>query len=116
MYNLYRAMENFMILIEVNQNIFNITNANVIEIKNNKIGIYYDSEKTLMINDAEELDTSSFSEYFMKFIRDDLTVYLNKYHFLYFEKLNESTIRFHFFENFSYDIQTDFETLVNQIE
>src|SRR5210317_1818368 len=109
-------MEHIMILIEIDQNIFNITNSNVVEFKNDKIGIYYNNEKLVSINDVSELDTSQFSEYFMKFVLDDLTVYLNKHHFLYFEKLNESIIRFHFFENFTYDIQTDFETLVNQIE
>lgn len=105
-----------MILIEIDQNIFNITNANVIEFKEDKIFIYYNDLNVITINNINELDTSKFSEYFMKFSNDEVTVFLNKYHFLYFEKIEDNLIRFNFFENFSYEISTDFETLVNQVE
>ena len=103
-----------MILVEAENMLFNFSNANVIEYKDGEITIHYNNETILQIPGYESIDTSEFNEYFFICEADDRKVFLNKFQLLYLERLEDSQIKFHFYENFSYQIQADYDKMVSQ--
>ena len=98
-----------MLLIEFEETIFNFSNASVIDILQN-------DNVVEMKNCDTEIDTSKFSEYFLKFETEERKIYFNKYNFLYMQKLDQGIVRFQFFEKFTFDLMVNYEQLLSQLE
>lgn len=107
-----------MILVEYENTIFNFSNANIIDIIENDILIYYNNDNVVKIKNCNtNIDTSQFGEYFFKFENENRKIYFNKYNFLYMQKITEDNIvRFVFFEKFKFDLMVDYDKLLAQLE
>ena len=103
-----------MILVEAENLLFNFSNANVIEYKDDEITVHYNNSTVLRIPGFESIDTSEFDEYFFVCEAEDRKVFLNKFQLLYLERLEDNQIQFHFYENFSYKIQADYDKMISQ--
>lgn len=106
-----------MILFEYENSIFNVSNANIVDVLENEINIYYNNDNVIQINNYEtEIDTSLFGDYFFKFETEERKIYFNKFNFLYIQKLEQEIVRFQFFEKFTFDLMVDYEQLISQLE
>jgi len=106
-----------MLLIEFEETIFNFSNASVIDILQNEIYVYYNNDNVVEMKNCDtEIDTSKFSEYFLKFETEERKIYFNKYNFLYMQKLDQGIVRFQFFEKFTFDLMVNYEQLLSQLE
>lgn len=94
-----------MILVEIENNILNLSNANVIDFSNNLIIIYFNHQSIITIEDTKEILTDSFGDYFFNYSDLNSNIFFNKYNFLYLESLENNTLRFNFFDNYHYELQ-----------
>jgi len=103
-----------MILVEADNFLFNFSNANVIEYEDNNITIHYNNKTILVVPGYESIDTSEFSEYFFTCEVNSKKVFLNKFQLLYLERLEDDLIKFHFYENYTYEIKVDYDRLISE--
>ena len=106
-----------MILVEFQNTIFNFSNANVIDIQENTIDVYYNNKNVVQLSNCEtNIDTTNFEDYFFKVKMEHRTLYFNRYNFLYMQKTENDVIKFLFFEDFKFDLIVDYDELLNQLE
>lgn len=106
-----------MILVEFQNTIFNFSNANVIDIHENTIFVYFNNKHVVEMTECDtSIDTSNFGDYFFKFETEQRKIYFSKNNFLYMQNAGMGIVRFLFFEDFKFDLMVDFDQLISQLE
>ena len=104
-----------MILIEINEILFNFANAHVIQITKKELLVYFDKNNILKLENNQELDTSEFTNFFIKLdVSDTETIYINKFTFMYLE--NKEILKFKFVENFEFEINCNYQYVLDQFQ
>ena len=103
-----------MILVESDEYLFNFSNAHVIIFENEEVKVYYNTNNIMVIKGYESVNTSEFDEYFFKYETDEKTMYFNRYSFLYLKNTEGDSVEFNFFDNFSIEVDLDYQKLISQ--
>ena len=103
-----------MILVESEEYLFSFSNAHYITFENDEVHVYYRKDNIMKIQGYDTVDTSNFDEYFFKYEKGDKKMFFNKFSFLYLKKLEDNFIQFNFFDNFSIEVDVDYNVLISQ--
>ena len=105
-----------MILIEINEKLFNFANAHVVQFVKDKLMVYFDKDNILQLENHEDFDISNFEDFFVKLnVSDTETIYINKFTFMYLKNKKE-ILNFKFVENFEFEIDTSYEYVIERFQ